>query len=131
MDTLLLDQTRWDLCLDASGDIALATVPYAAAQDVASAIRLFFGELWYDTTKGIPYFGQILGRFPPPPLIKAQLIRAALTVPGVTGAQCFLSAIVGRNLSGQVAIRYGDGAANSTISFVGNTSGLQTSIGVR
>lgn len=129
MDTLLLDQTVWDLCLDTSGNIARATPPYAVAQDVASAIRLFAGELWYDTAKGVPYFDSILGHFPPPPLIKAQMIKAALTVPGVTGAQCTLSVIQNRTLAGQVLIRYGDGAANSTISFVGNSNGLTTSIG--
>ena len=47
--TLLLDRTTWDLCLDANGNIAMATGPYAIAQDVASAVRL-----WHDTTKGVP-----------------------------------------------------------------------------
>ena len=56
MNTLLLDASAWDLVLDANGDIALAAPPYAVAQDVASAISLFLGELWYDTTQGVPYF---------------------------------------------------------------------------
>ena len=36
-NTLLLDRTVWDLLLDGSGNIAIATEPYATAQDVASA----------------------------------------------------------------------------------------------
>ncbi len=127
-DTLLLDQTTWDLCLDARGNIALASAPYALAQDVASAIRLFVGELWYDTPKGIPYFSQVLGRFPPPPLIKALMIKAALTVPGVTGAQCTLAGIKDRVLTGQVLIQDATGST-LTISFVGDNQGLTTSTG--
>ena len=65
MKTLLLDRTQWDLVQDANGNIALATEPYARAQDVASACRLFRGELWYDTAAGIPYFEDILGKSPP------------------------------------------------------------------
>lgn len=102
MNTLLLDRTTWDLCLDTSGNIAVASGPYALAQDVASACRLFLGELFYDTTKGIPYFGQVLGQPPSIPFLKAQLVAQALTVPGVVSAQCFISSIVGRKVSGQI-----------------------------
>ena len=61
MNTLLLDRTVWDLVLDAGGNIARASNPYAVAQDVASAIKLFRGELFYDTAKGIPYWTEVLG----------------------------------------------------------------------
>ena len=49
MNTLLLDQTAWDLVLDSAGNIALAAVPYARAQDVASAIKTFWAK--YITTR--------------------------------------------------------------------------------
>jgi hypothetical protein len=52
MKTLLLVTDKWDLCLDANGNIASAEPPYARAQDVASALRLFAAELWYDTSLG-------------------------------------------------------------------------------
>ena len=65
MNTLLLDRATWDLCLDAAGNIATASEPYALAQDASSAIRLFVSEAWYDTTQGIPYFTNILGQAPP------------------------------------------------------------------
>ena len=47
--SLLLDLVNWDLCVDANGNIALCTEPYADVQDAACAIRLFAGELYYDT----------------------------------------------------------------------------------
>lgn len=102
MKTLLLDRSKWDLVLDANGNIALADDPYSRAQDVASACRLFKGELWYDTSSGIPYFEDILGKRPPASLIKAKLEEAALTVPGVSSVRVTLQSFENRKLSGQV-----------------------------
>lgn len=104
MRTLLLDVVLWDLCLDASGNIAVASNPYSQAQDAASAIRLFQGELWYNTARGIPYFGLILGKLPPAQFMKGQFIKAAMTVPGVLKVQVFLNALVGRRVTGQVQV---------------------------
>ena len=104
MDTLLLAQDTWDLVLDANGNIAMATHPYSIAQDVASACRLFAGELWYDTTQGIPYFQNILGKRPPLTYIKAQIEASALTVPEVVSARCLFATFSGRNLTGQIQI---------------------------
>lgn len=103
-DTLLLDTASWDLVLDVQGNIAVASQPYSLAQDAASACKLFQGELYFDTTQGIPYFTQILGQLPPLALIKQRLVEAALTVPGVTAAKVFISGFSGRRLSGQVQI---------------------------
>lgn len=105
MKTLLLDRTQWDLVLDVSGNIAVASDPYSLAQDAASAIKLFQGELWYDTTQGVPYWSSILGASPPPiALMKAKFIEAARTVPGVVAAQCFVSSISDRRVTGQVQV---------------------------
>ena len=103
-NTLLLDRTLWDLVLDTSGNIAMASAPYALAQDAASAIRLFQGELWYDTAKGVPYFSQVLGQFPPVALLKSLFEAAALTVPSVVAARCYITSIAGRQASGQVHV---------------------------
>ena len=73
MNTLLLDRVAWDLVLDAAGNIAMASNPYATAQDVASAIKLFRGELFYDTAKGIPYWTEVLGQLPPLALVRERL----------------------------------------------------------
>lgn len=110
MQTLLLDRTNWDLVVDASGNIAVASDPYSQAQDAASAIKLFNGELYYDTTKGVPYWTDILGKAPPLNYMRAKFIAAALTVPGVTRARCFLASIVNRNVTGQVQITNKTGA---------------------
>ena len=103
-NTILLDRTTWDLVADANGNIAMATEPYALAQDAASAIKLFLGELWYDTSQGVPYFNQILGQPPPISLMKAKFEAAALTVPGVVAAICFITTFTDREIRGQVQV---------------------------
>ena len=102
--TMFLNPSTWDWDIDASGNIAKADEPYALAQDAASAIRTFQGECWYDSTVGVPYWSLILGKQPPLSLVKAQFVAAALTVPNVATAVCYLNAIVNRNLVGQVQI---------------------------
>ncbi len=102
MNTLLLTLDRWDLCLDAANNIAKAEQPYSYAQDVASAIRLFLGEAWYDTARGVPYFEQVLGHTPALNEFRELMVRAALTVPGVVSAECILSAFDNRTVQGQV-----------------------------
>ena len=104
MQTLLLDPAEWDLTVDANSNIAVASNPYSLAQDAASQCRLFKGELWYDTTQGIPYWQEILGKLPPVSLIKAELVAAAELVPGVVAAQCFISSIANRQVTGQVQV---------------------------
>lgn len=91
MDTILLNPSNWDLLLDANGNIARASDPYANAQDVASACRLFLGELYYDTSKGIPYREQILGESPPIQVVASHLEAAALSVPGIVSARASLT----------------------------------------
>lgn len=102
--TLLLDRTLWDLVLDVSGNIAIASNPYALAQDAACAIKLFLGELWYDTSLGVPYWTEILGQAPSFALMKADFVKAALTVPGVVSARCFISGYADRVITGQVQV---------------------------
>ena len=73
--TLLLDRGLWDLVLDAYGNVAVAAEPYSLAQDAASAIRTFNGEVYYNTTLGVQYFGPILGQRPPLSLMKADFVE--------------------------------------------------------
>lgn len=109
--TLLLDRTAWDLVLDSAGNIALASDPYSVAQDVASAVRTFAGELWYDTTQGVPYWEQILGKRPALSLVKAAVVKAALTVPDVISARCLIASFKDRVLTGQVQVKLTDAAS--------------------
>lgn len=113
MKTLLLDQDNWDLVLDTSGNIALASEPYAVAQDVASSARLFAGELWYDTAKGIPYFSQVLGYLPPASLLNEYYKNAALSVPTVEAVTMYLEPLANRELSGQIQFTTNQGETGS------------------
>lgn len=109
MNTLLLDLSSWDLVVDAAGNIAMAAEPYSLAQDVASAIRTFLGEVWYDTTLGIPYFEQILGHTPPVTVFQEYMVQAAKTVPGVVDATCSVEAFEDRRVTGQVLFTTNNG----------------------
>lgn len=100
IQTLLLDCVMWDLVLDVRGNIALASNPYALAQSAASKVRTFRGEVYYDTTQGIDYFETILGKKPPLSLINARVTAAALTVPEVVAAKCFITSIIDRAIQG-------------------------------
>lgn len=114
-NTLLLDQTAWDLVINSSSNIAMAAPPYALAQDVASAVRTFLAELWYDTNQGIPYFENILGQLPPISLLKRLIVNRALTVSGVVSAQCVITAFNSntREISGQIQFIDENGVKNS------------------
>lgn len=96
--------------MDASGNVAVATDAYAEAQDVASALRLSRGELWYDQAQGVRYSADVLGRKPPIALVKADLAAQALNVPGVSSPQVFITGFSDRNLRGQVQFKTSDGA---------------------
>ena len=111
MNTLLLDQDDWDLLLDSSGNIALAAIPYATAQDVASAVRTFLSECWYDTTKGIPYFENILGHLPSVSILKEYIVRQALAVPNVASATVVIQSLEGRKITGQIHLINNNGVS--------------------
>lgn len=110
MNTLLLNPQTWDLMVGADLNVAVAAQPYALAQDAASAIRLFKSEDYYDVTRGVPYWQQILGRWPTVRVMKANFIAAAETVPGVASAACFIESVVDRRPKGQVQITSASGA---------------------
>jgi hypothetical protein len=92
----------WDLVIDSNGNIATTTGPDALAQDVASAISTFLGEAYYDTTMGIQYLTDVLGQPFSPSVLKALLVQAALTVPGVVSAKATLAPMPGRTIGGTV-----------------------------
>lgn len=112
----------WDLTLDSAGNIALATGDYAVAQDVACACRTFAGELWYDTTRGIPYLQNFLGFRPSLQFLKSVLIGAASVVPGFGSVQIFLTG-PGNNgvVGGQIQLTNSQGEPIGSI----NTTDLQ------
>lgn len=108
--TWLLDQSTFDSCLDANGNIAVASAPYAIAQDVATQLSTFLGECWYDSTLGIPYWQQILGKRPPASLIISLLEAQALLVPDVETAVATIGGInAKRGAIGQMIVTDTDG----------------------
>lgn len=100
MDTIFLNPEIWDLMLDDEGNIAYAKDPYAKAQDVASAVKLFKGELYYDTSKGIPYFDETLGKKQSLALYQYRLEKAALSVPEVVSAKAIIQSNADRTVTG-------------------------------
>jgi len=86
--SFLLDTETWDIQLDDSGNIAIASNPLAVAQDVACACSTFLGEAWYDTTLGIPYYQRILGHWPGTQLINTKMQSEAKKLPYVQDAFC-------------------------------------------
>jgi hypothetical protein len=117
-NTLALDQTAWDLIMDSSRNIAMVSPPYALAQDIASAVKLFLAELWYDTTRGIPYWTKILGKLPPTALVIQYIVQAALTVSGVVSAQCVINSFNARTITGQI-IFVDESGKSTTVQFSG------------
>lgn len=127
LQTLFLNPTSgaaWDLVADSSGNIAVASPPYATAQDAASYCLTELGECYYDTTLGVPTRTGMFGQAPagagptqnpnPPPLalVEAQYAAAAATVPGVVQAVALLVfSRRTRAYSGQVQVTDADGAS--------------------
>ena len=113
MKTLLLDTVEWDLVSNLAGNIAVAEDPYSQAQDASSAIQLFQNELWYNRSKGLPYWQKVLGKLPPLSLLRAKFVGAALTVPGIVAARCYFSSFLNRRLAGQVQVFDKDGNSST------------------
>jgi hypothetical protein len=88
MKSIFLTQSNWDLTLDAANNIAACFDPYRMAQDVSCAIKTFIGELYFDNDWGVSQFES-----PVIPLIQKQYEDLALTVSGVTFAQCIINSI--------------------------------------
>lgn len=105
MDSLNIDDTNNDLFVDASGNIAVATGGFALALNAACAIRTFSGEVYYDTTQGIPYFSTILGYNPPIEYVRSQVTAVALSSdPDIVSAKAYFTSLTNRDLSGQVQV---------------------------
>lgn len=88
-DTLALAVSTWDLDLDARGDLRtfgdatpdVQTGPgMRLAQDVASRLRAWRGEAWFDVTQGIDY-PRYLGEAPAMAQLRADYQSEALLVP--------------------------------------------------
>lgn len=82
----------WDLALDSSGNIAIATEEYQQAQDIASSCRVFYGDDFYSKTDGIPYVESILGQSKfPLAMYQRSLHDRAMLVPEVVSVEVQLN----------------------------------------
>lgn len=136
MKTLLLDRSTWDFVIDAAANWAVAFEPYSIAQDICTALRTFYGEVWYDATRGVRYFDLILGKQLNSELIRQIFADVALTVPLVLSARCVITGLENRRLSGYVEFTYDvsgvegqNGARTGTIFFIGDNAALVTFVG--
>ncbi len=132
-DTILLDVQTWDLTLDASNNIAIATSPYSVAQDMSSQCRQWKNDYIYNSNDGVP-LSSILGESPSLALVKSDFVTAAAQVPGVSNVVCFISSVKDRNVQGQVQGSIGPGSNNVVATQIGgqttvlrNTFRLDTS----
>lgn len=103
MRTLFLLPSTWDLELDSSGNIAVASDIYQQAQDVASACRTFSRDVYYDQQVGIPYFENVLGQFGfPLSLYKMHLEDAAKSIDARIVSASAQLRLTGRVASGSI-----------------------------
>ena len=86
----------------ANNDLAIADDPYSLSQDVASAVKCFKAECWYNTVLGVPYFEEIFGKQPNITLINRRVEDAAMSVTGVIAAKCVITKFTQRDLFGQI-----------------------------
>ncbi|MEY0950252.1 hypothetical protein AB7179_08625 [Providencia manganoxydans] len=110
MKTLFLHPDTWDLTLDVSGNLAIASDQYARAQSVANTCRVFMKDMYYAQQEGIPYLEEILGknRFSLS-LYRQYLQDAALSVEGVVSAKVELSTANDRVVRGRITFTDKDG----------------------
>ena len=104
MKTLYLDPDTWSPVLNSEGGLAVATDQYRIAQDVATSVRVFLGECFYDTTRGVPYTTQILDVSTNLELVRSELIKAAELIESVYKAEVYFTDFTNRSLSGQIQI---------------------------
>lgn len=107
-NTIYLDPDTWDMTVDSFGNWAMASPPYAVAQDVASECRLWLGEARYDANAGIPYEKAVLGELPPPAKLISWYKKAAEGVPLVDEADPILM-FDKRVLSGEIHVSLTNG----------------------
>lgn len=90
--------------------------PHQVAQDLASAIRTFLGEYWYDETLWNPYWQTVLGQLPPPSFVTSEIVNAALTAPNVVSATVTNLVLNNQQLSGEIDVTDSSGTTQ-TVTF--------------
>lgn len=94
----------WDIYLDSNGDMFLGDNDSSIAQDVASSVRTFEGECWYNNTLGMPYFQSIFGQNPPSSFVIDNIKTQAFTIDGVNSINVLGVGLQDRDLKGVIVI---------------------------
>lgn len=81
-----LNTSTWDLELDGDGNIAITDGSYSVAQDAASSCLVFLGECYYDSTLGIPWKTNVLGKRPTAGFIQQKIQAEVRKLPVVDQA---------------------------------------------
>lgn len=103
MKTLFLNPSTWDLAIDTQGNLAIATLEYQQAQDIASSCRVFYGDDYYNKTDGVPYLESIMGKSSYPiSLFQRNLHDRAMLVDGVVSVDVKLFPLKDRVMSGTI-----------------------------
>lgn len=102
--TLTLNKDTWDLTLDVSGHIITSQGPYAVAQNVANAVRLFTKDAYFNRADGIPHFTSELGALPPAAVLIDRINKAARAVPEVSTARTVLTRFENRTMEGNITL---------------------------
>lgn len=102
--TLLLDPASWDLKLDETGMLPVATDTYAIAQNVANQVRLFTEDAYFTRDDGIPHFAVTLGRYPAESVMRTRIIAQAKSVDGVEDATVDFTRFEEGELSGNIQL---------------------------
>lgn len=88
-----LDPTTNDLYLESSGDLAVVEDAHAVGQHVRQRLKTFRGEWFLDTTAGVPWLDQILGKAYDPALaeavVKAEILNTHSVVEITTFSVAF------------------------------------------
>ncbi|KQV83229.1 hypothetical protein [Rhizobium sp. Root1220] len=86
---LAIDQATNDLYLTADGNLATVSDAHAVGQHVRQRLSTFSGEWFLDTTVGVPWLDQILGRAYDPALAESLVKAEILDTDGVTEITSF------------------------------------------
>ena len=86
---MAIDQATNDLLLAADGNLKMVTEAEALGQHVRQRLSTFSGEWFLDTTAGVPWLDDILGKSYDPALAESVVKSEILNTDGVTEIKSF------------------------------------------
>lgn len=86
---LAIDQTTNDLFLAGDGNLKMVTEAEAVGQHVRQRLSTFSGEWFLDTTAGVPWLTDILGKQYDPAIAESVVKAEILNTDGVTEITSF------------------------------------------